>query len=296
MRQWITIGCVFLCAISVSANQAQNASEVYAQATGLLKQGDLNAATRQFSTAAKLEPTNAEYREQALLVYRIARMQKRLGQIEDQDNWLKTAVALHQFYLANEVTGLAIDTATAIHAKQDDAASAALLARTQLEANQNAEASAMLSSYTGDSVSPEIHALRGIALARTLQLNAAKQELAGLSLDKTSPAQLACDLARLQALLSEHEAACAALVHCLQKTPPSLREDTLEYVKHCPDFAPLTDSDAFASALSTKSLVKESPCSGGSSCGACPSSRSCGSASKSSCGDKAKTSDSPTQQ
>lgn len=286
MRNLVLFSCVWACAMAVTAKPMQEASAVYAQATSALKQGDLTTAAKQYSAAAKLEPENASYRERALLVYRIARMQKRQSRIEDQERWLKSAYALHQFYLTNQVNELAIKTATEIHTKIGDPASAALLGRTQLEANQNAETAALLQPLSGERATPEVRVLRGIALARTEQAALAKEELADLKLEKTSSAQLDCDVARLQSLLGERDNACQSLAGYLEKTPPSLIEDARAYVERCPDFASLTGHDAFVVALKTKSLVKESSCSGGSSCGACPSSSSCSSTSQTSCSEK----------
>lgn len=283
MRKLVLLSCVIACAASVYAADASGGAKAYAEAQALLQKGDLQAAVRQFSAAAKLAPENTSYREQALLVFRVARMQQGLERIDDSDRWLQSAYALHKFYLTHEVDSLALKTAAAIHAKQNDADSAALLARTQLEADQNKEAAELLKPLTGEQATPEVKALRGVALARLAQAEPAGAELTGMKLADDCKAQLACDVARLQALLGKSDDACKSLTAYFQKTPPSLLDAARDYVKTCPDFATLTSGDAFATALKTESLVKESDCSSGSSCGSCPSRGSCGSSSGSSC-------------
>lgn len=286
MRHLVTLSCALLCVASVYAEASSKASDMYAQATTTLQQGDLKTAVKQFRMAAKLEPENSQYRDQALLVYRVSRLQKQLAKIEDNEKWLKSATALHHFYLKNDVSSQALKMAAAIHERQANADSAALLGRTQLEAKQNQEAADLLASLAEDKATAETHALQGIALARLGQNEAAEKELSAIKLDKDCSAMLANDVARLQALLGQAEPACASLTSCFQKTPPSQLVAAVASVNDCPDFASLKDADAFATALKTKSLVQESSCSGGSSCGSCASRGSCSSsASDESCSD-----------
>lgn len=282
MRHLVTISCVFLCAAAVYA-ESSKASDLYAQATTLLQQGDLDGAVKEFRMAAKLEPENAQYRDQALLVYRVSRLQKQIEKIEDNDKWLKSATALHHFYLKNKANSSALKMATAINERQANADSAALLSRTQLEANQNQEAADTLAKLDADKATPETHALSGIALARLGNTDAAEKELTAITLDKDCTAMQANDVARLQALLGKAEPACASLTASLQKTPPSQLVAVVDYINSCPDFASLHNADAFATALKTESKVAESSCSGGSSCGSCASRGSCSSSAGSSC-------------
>jgi hypothetical protein len=83
------------------------------------------------------------------------------------------------------------------------------------------------------------------------------------------------ELARLYALLGAEGAASSELALALHWTPPSRLDNVRMSVRSHADFSGVMASEAFAAALQADSKVQESACSGGSSCGSCPSRSTC---------------------
>ena len=59
------------------------------------------------------------------------------------------------------------------------------------------------------------------------------------------------------------------------KNPLSAEPGNDKSAPRCPDFAEIAKTEGFAKLMAAKSKTAESGCSGGSSCGKCPSKASC---------------------
>ena len=88
------------------------------------------------------------------------------------------------------------------------------------------------------------------------------------------------EMACLQAQLGREDDAAKLLTRCFESTPPSLLEATKDRARKREDLAGLATSSEHEGVWLTASKVKESSCSSGASCGACPSAKTCGSGAK----------------
>ncbi len=86
----------------------------------------------------------------------------------------------------------------------------------------------------------------------------------------TKDAGLLFDVARLQALTGEQDAALKTLTSSFELCPPKMLVDLRSFATETPDFAALRTHEAFAAVLKTGSKVE---CPG---CGGCGSAAGCG--------------------
>lgn len=272
---------LMFCATPGWASSPDQARAAFARGGKLLAEGDFDAALKSFATAAKADAENQEYRQQYSLLRRVIKMRKRIEKEKNPEKWQASAEALRAFYYEHGVYTEALPLDRQVHAKQNTAQSAAMLAQTQLELGMNAEAADVLAGLEESEATPATRALLGIALARQGQLEQAKDVARQCAAPKDAKAGLLWDLARLHALLGDASDALSLLTRCFESIPPSRLDLAKTEAKNSKDFATLVASAEFTRALETKSKVKESSCSGGSSCGSCPSRSGCSKSSKS---------------
>ena len=279
LRSSILIGlCVLLTTnVCLAKNDAAN---VFARGEMLLQSGDFSGALKVLTKAAKLAPNNEAYRREATLVRRVIQIRSRHDKIEDTERWTMMAKALHTFYHDRKVYTAALDLDTRAHAKLGTDDSAVMLASTQLALDMNEDAATMLGGLDKDKSTPHTRALLGIALARQGKIDKAKALLEPFKAPEKHAAELALDFARLRALVRDDSGTIQMLKQYFELTPPSRLEKARTAARECTDLKRLAETEAFAAALKTDSKVKESSCSGGTSCGSCPNRSSCSSASK----------------
>ncbi len=270
-----------------SAVQAEDRPEqTFHRGNTLLQKGDFEGALEAFTTAAKADPDNDEYRQQAALVRRVIALRDRLDKEEDAELWVRMATSLHGFYHQRKVYSEALTLDQRIHARLNNGDSAAMLARTQLALSKDSAAASLLRDVQPDQVTPEIKALYGIALARQGQAEAASALAESVELPKDPDPQLLFDLACLRASVGDTKEALPLLQRSFELTPPSRLASAKTAARECPDLVTLKDGEAFAAVLETESQVKESGCSSGASCGKCPMQAKCAGQSKETKGDE----------
>lgn len=262
-------------AATPSAFAATEAEEAFAAGQSALAQADFAAADASLTRAARLAPDNQDYRQEALLLRRVLAVRERLDRLEGTPQWGAAAESLCAYYVDHQAYEEALKLGRQLHTERNTAASAAALAQTLLLMNRNDDAADVLADWTGDRGTVQTRALRGIALAREKRTDAARALAEQVSLDADTPPAAAFDVARLCALLGNEPGATAALTHCLQRTPPSQLDKVRASAKTATDFGTLRQSESFVAVLQTESQVKESACSGGSSCAGCPSRATC---------------------
>lgn len=271
----LAIGCVAVGSRTASAGSTEQAAQLSSQGKTLLANGDVEGALKAYAGAARADSENQEYRQQYAMVRQVVKMRKRIGKERNPEKWETTARALRAFYYEHRVFGEALPLDEQVHAKLNTAESAALLAGTQLLLGMNAEAAELLGGLDAKQAMPQVSALLGIALARQGEIDDAKAAAQKCVLPDNAGPGLCFDLARLRALLGEAGEALGLLTRCFESTPPSRLEGRKTQAKECPDFTTLVAGADFAKVLETKSKVKESACSGGTSCGKCPSRSKC---------------------
>ena len=268
----VTFVCMLVLPAMIFGDDAKKAFE---QGETLVRQGDFEGAMEAFSTAARADRSNAEYLQNFSLVRQVVMIQNVLKKEEDLQRWEYYARALHSYYVSENLYDLALDLDKQIHKRVDSAASAALLAETQLAMDKNAEAVELLSKLASDKTSVVTESLEGIALARLGKKDdALKHASLAKVADDDGPGVVYC-VARLQAATGNAGQASALLARCFEQIPPSQLDGFKTHAKATPEFVALTASPEFQQALKTESKVQESSCSGGSSCAGCPMRGNC---------------------
>ena len=253
--------------LPVSA-QGDEAQQAYERGKALVRQADFRAALQAFAAAARADRTNGEYLQQFTLVRQVIKIQDTLE--TDSPRWEYLARALHTYYIDEQLYDQALELDQRIHERVNNASSAALLAETQLAMNLNSEAAEVLSKLPPDKANIVTESLEGIALARLGRKADAVKHAESIQLtDGHEPGIFYC-VARLQAATGNVSEAATLLSRCFEQTPPSRLEDFKKHAQMTPEFTALVGTPEFEKSLKTESKVKESSCSGGSSCAGCP--------------------------
>ena len=153
------------CAAGALAEGAPDAGAArYAEGAALLRQGRVDEAAKDFLAAARAEPQNAVYVQQALVLgaYRGSGGSSR--RTSCRPRWETSARSLHLFYLQSGLGSLAVELDTVAHQRMQNATSATWLAEAYLETGRNAEATTLLATFSGQS--PQLAAYHALALAR----------------------------------------------------------------------------------------------------------------------------------
>lgn len=280
----LALACVAASATAAPAGSKEDAASKFAEGNTLLAKGDFERALRAYSVAAKTDPDSPEYRSQAMLLRRAIKVRQTLDTLKDQEKWLSSARALYSFYYDHEVFAEALALALKVYAKEMSGESAAMVARTRLVLNMNAEAVAGLRGLSLKQVTPEVHVLTGIALARQDRTTEARAVFEDFEEPKELAGVLWFDLARLHALLGNADDALRALGCCFENTSPGRIEKMRATARRSEDFAGLRDNPGFAPALATESKIKGGCCAGRTP-GSCKA--SCGDKQQSECAKKA---------
>ncbi|MBN2446283.1 MAG: hypothetical protein JXO22_06140 [Phycisphaerae bacterium] len=272
----VVIGLTLVCMMVPAVSAAQAAGEkAFAEGGKLLQQGDFEGALKAYTAAASENPREESYRMRAALVERVIEFRKKLDEEKDDQQWATRATALHVFYHMNGVYGEALKLDQQIHAKVGSTMSAAMLARTQLALNQNAETVKLLSDFDGKTT--ELQILLGIAQARQGEMEQAKELAAASPLGDDANPEMVYDRARLLTQIGQTDEGMSLLRRYFEITHPNWLGQAKATAQDCVDFASIKNSEAFTKVLATESSIKASGCSGGASCGQCPSRSKCSS-------------------
>jgi Flp pilus assembly protein TadD len=252
-----------------------DAQETFEQGKKLVQQGDFEGAMQAFAAAARADRSNTDYLQNYAMVRQVIMIQNELEKEIDLRRWEQLARALHSYYISEKLYDHALKLDQRIHKRVNTAGSAALLAETQLAMNLNEEVVQVLSNLPADRTSVVTESLEGIALARLGRKADAVKHAKSVELnDAHGPGVLYC-VARLQAATGDVTQATTLLTRCFEQVPPSQLIAFKEHAKATPEFAALASTPEFERSLETESKVKESSCSGGSSCAGCPMRNKC---------------------
>ena len=267
----MTLAAALACfSILPAMSVASDAEKAFEQGKTLVSQGDFQGAMQAFSTAARADRSNAEYMQNFALVRQVIMIQNALTKEKDLARWEYYARALHTYYISEDLYDLALELDKQIHERANSAASAALLAETQLAMNRNAEAVELLSRLPADKTSVVTESLEGIALARLGKKDAALKHASLVKpAEDDGPGIVYC-VARLHAATGNAGEASTLLTRCFEQVPPSQLDAFKTHAQATPEFVSLAGTPEFQQALKTESKVQESSCSGGSSCAGCP--------------------------
>jgi tetratricopeptide (TPR) repeat protein len=253
------------------------AGGAFERGEALLGQGDIDGALQAYVEASRAHPEIRAYADKAMLLQRIKRLRHHVSSQPPSPKWEKSVLSLHAFYHEHRILKEALALDRMVHGKQDSALTLSLLSETLLEAGLDDEALAILEEAGEAKLDIRNRIYLGIALARNQRSDEAKEQVSQIGLTPLASARLFLDLARLHALLKNHETCFALLRICFEKTPPSRLDSIKESARLCRDFKELRDTPGFKAVMKTASKIQESGCSSGSSCGTCPQRTQCGS-------------------
>jgi len=253
---------------AVAWADAEEAAREFANGQTLLAKGEFAEALTSFKAAAKADPENREYFQEAAILHRVIQIRERLAGEKDAEDWAKLARALYGYYQSRKVYGEGLSLAEALHEKLNTDETAVSLADAQLALDKNQAALTLLSGLDESKGSARADALRGVALARLDKLAEAKACATALALPKECDWQDCYDAARLYALVGERDKALRTLVCCFETTPPARLDALKAEAKDCKDLCGLADGDDFAKVMTTQSKIKGGcgGCSGGKTC------------------------------
>lgn len=276
----MVVGCLTTVPGRAQADSSEEAAKLGVEGRACLAKADLEGAKKAFKAAAKADRENEEYRQLYAVVRRVIKIREALADEKDAEKWAKTAGALRGFYYEHEIYREALALDRQAHAKQKTTESAVMLAETQLELGMNAEAANLLGGIDDEAMTTEAWLLLGVVQARRGEMDAARNVMKHIPKpDEAGPGVL-FEMARLHSLMGDQDKAAVALTKCFKSTPPSRLDAFKAYAKECKDLHGLIAHASFAKTMETKSKVKESKCSGGTSCGKCPSKGGCASKKK----------------
>ena len=265
----VTLCLAVLCVLSSSAAVwagSDDAAGKFAEGNALLAKADFEGALAAYDAAAKADPENTEYRMKGMLVRRVMKMREALDKLDDE-KWLQASTALYYFYQDNGVSSEALAMAEKIHAKQNNAESATMLARSQLAMGKHDEALASLSSLPKDKTCPETCVLTCLCLARQGKTAEAKAMCADIHEPEEPDGEFLYDLACLHAALGDSEDAMGTLKRCFECTSPGRLPLIKECAGRCGDFYKLRGNPAMADVMATESKIKSGCCGkAGASC------------------------------
>ena len=116
--------------------------------------------------AARADRENRQYVAQYSLVRQVVELRKRLDAEQDPEQWENMARALRSFYLREGIYREALALDQKVHARLATAATARMLAETQLALDMNGEAAETLASLEPEKATPSTQGLLVVALAR----------------------------------------------------------------------------------------------------------------------------------
>lgn len=254
---------------------ADKAKELFRSGQALVAAGDFAAGLTAYEAAAAADSEDLNYQVAAAVLKRVISLRETLPRLAETPKWTPAVKALYAFCMENHAYAEALNQAAALHAKQADGESAAMVARANLRSGDNDAAIAVIAALPADMRTNETWVLTGIAQARLG--NAEKAAAAARAVRETEhpdPALL-YDRACLHSLLGDLEIAADCLTRAFENTLPSRLDVLKGHARTCGDLAQLRERDTFAKALATASKVSESNCSGGTSCAQCPSKGTC---------------------
>ncbi len=279
-RHATVIGFVFCLILIIPAvlsagPDGEEAAKIFARGAELLKKGDFDGALKAYGEAARADGDTVKYRQQFMLLRKVMKLRTAISKQEDPKKWQKMAVTLRNYYYSHRLYPELLALAQKMHERKKSPASATLLADAQLILGKNEAAVRVLRSLNGDKMSMHTKVLLGVGLGRLKKVDEASALLEKVNVPDGASPRFLYDVARLQVLCGNLKGGMATLTTALESTSPKGLDSFKDFVKNTADFQSLPASANLAKVLETKSKVKESACSSGSSCGSCPKRGAC---------------------
>jgi tetratricopeptide (TPR) repeat protein len=274
----LTLGVILVALGALVAQEAPpavDAAAASAEGLRLLQQGQIEEALESCKAAFHADSDNPEYLGHMMAVRQMLRAQRALATMEDSDRWVQLAQALRSLYDRYRMHGDRLALDLKLHERLGTPASAANLARSQLQLGKNQEALTLLRGLEAAKADAAITTLLGVAHARLGQTEEALSLLGATPVTADADPGVLYDRARLCSLLGKPQAANTCLTRLLEATPPTELGATRARIEQDPDLTTAREAPGFAQTLATESKVQQSGCSSGRSCGGCSMRGSC---------------------
>ncbi len=272
----VTAALALMCALQPAwSGDAETSAALHAEGRRLLSQGEFVEATRAFFKAFEADESTTENAELVTVLRRVISLRAELDRKRDDQVWERSARSLRAFYYDHLIAQEALALDEQFHERFGTVESATMLAESRMEMGLNEEAESLLASIDAGKISIYGRFLHGIVLARLGRFERAEQIVQRTPLPSEADTGLLFQSARLRALLNDRAGALTQLARAFEQLPPSRQPIDRRRALACPDFGSLHGDADFSAALHTKSMVKESSCTGGSSCGGCRHAASC---------------------
>lgn len=267
--------CLVLLLASVAiADEAVRGSKEFAQGQALLRAHDYKAALAAFAAAEKADRANEAYRQEHALLRRVIPLRERLPKQHNAEKWSAMAAGLRSYYADHELLDEVLALDEEAHRRFGTTETLTRLASTQIRLGQDAAAVTTLGGLPESERAPSTQAQFGLALAHLQRMDEART-IAGSIADAEAGPGLLYDLACLNSLVGNHARALTLLTRCFESTQPSRLDAFKTYARGDKDLAALAALPEFSQVMATASKIKESDCSGGTSCAKCPSRDKC---------------------
>lgn len=266
--------CFLLLAPLAIADEPVRGSAEFAQGQTLLRAHDYKGALAAFAAAEKADRANETYRQEHALLRRVVPLRERLAKQHNAEKWSAMAAGLRSYYADHELLDEVLALDEEAHRRFGTTETLTRLANTQIRLGQDAAAVTTLGALPENERTASTEAQLGLALAHLQRTDEARTIAGGIADAEAGPGLL-FDLACLNALVGENAKALALLTRCFESTQPSRLEAFKSYARGDKDLAALTALPEFSQVMATASKIKESDCSGGTSCAKCPSRDKC---------------------
>jgi tetratricopeptide (TPR) repeat protein len=271
----LLIGFLMFGVASAFAGPSEEAAQAFADGKALLAKADFEGALAAFKKAAKADVNNPDYKEHYAVLRQIVKLREKSANETNEQRWLEMAQAMRAFYHENGIHGEALPLDREVYRRQPGSHTVAQLAETQLALGINSETVELLSNLPKEQRTERTKVLLGLAYVRQGRTGEAASIADQVSVKACAGPDTFFELACLRAQVGETDGALTALTRSFESTPPSSLENRKVDARSCEDLAGLAQTPGFAAALKTESKVKESGCSGGTSCGKCPKRGGC---------------------
>ena len=288
MKQYLLMTILAIAATGMTAEQVAQASAPDPQIAALearvekmiVENKDFTAALNEYAAAAKANPQAVYYREQYALLQRVIKTNKLLEKETNPEKWKSYAKAVRAYYYSKGYYGEALPLDGAAADKFPTSEYLVNRLETLLLAGRNDEAAKLIGDTKPADAVLRYQTLSPVALAHTGKANDAVKAIADIQVSPKTDAMSYFDFARVYWVAGNKEKAFASLKTLLEHTAPSETPVVQAMICRSPEFSPLKDSKELADVLATPSIISQSGCTGGSSCGSCSLKSKCASSDK----------------
>ncbi len=246
------------------------------QGNQAIQKCEFEQASEYYKKASEAAQDNPEYKDKAMLLRNIIRIRENLAKENNIRRWANNAMSLRAFYMQEKLYSEVLNISQQIYSRfASNPVALFMLGESYILCQQYQQAVEFLSKL-GESSTQTTEVLLGIAQAKLGNKDAATTISKQLSQMPSHQPSYCYYAAILETLLQNPNRALQYIANGLKNTPPSQIETLKKKILESPELQTLKENPQFTTTLATESEIKESNCSGGSSCSTCPNRSGCG--------------------